>query len=140
MQVSIRFLLRQCCTYRNDRVDKKVIEESGIRKAFISGGTSTCRVHIRQHYQIYSERCKAKGIAENHHALLREDFNRMQREKNGLKTKNQLTLDGMVEKVQGTREFTREGALHAITQFVACDDQVSAKKRERHGAEFVARR
>ena len=37
----------------------------------------------------------------------------------------QSKLDGTFEKITGPKEFTRDGALHAVSQFVACDDQVS---------------
>jgi hypothetical protein len=46
-----------------------------------------------------------------------------------VKEKTQSSLDGMVEKLQGPREFTRESVLHAVTQFVACNDQVSFANR-----------
>ena len=51
----------------------------------------------------------------------------MQLKKKNPKTKTQGTLDGAVETLQGPREFTHEGMLHTVTQFVACDDQVSFK-------------
>jgi hypothetical protein len=40
------------------------------------------------------------------------------------KGKQQTTLDGIVEK-RAPQEFTRDGILHAISQFVACGDQVT---------------
>jgi len=40
-------------------------------------------------------------------------------------TKKQVTLDGMLDKVKRPTEFGREEILHAVTQLVACDDQVS---------------
>jgi hypothetical protein len=48
----------------------------------------------------------------------------MEEEKRNPKSKKQKKLDSAFEKVQGPREFTREGVLHAISQFVAVDDQV----------------
>ena len=36
----------------------------------------------------------------------------------------QATLDHVFEKMSGPREFTRDGILHTVAQFVACDDQV----------------
>jgi hypothetical protein len=39
------------------------------------------------------------------------------------KAKSQTTLDDIVAKRPDT--FTRDGILHAVAQFVACDDQVS---------------
>jgi hypothetical protein len=114
----------------NIRVDNAVLKDGGLRKAFFVGGNSTCRVHIRQHYTLYQQRCKDKNLPENHHALPRPIWKKMQEMRSGLKTKTQSKLDGMVEKFQGPREFTREGALHAITQFIACNDQVSVQNLE----------
>jgi len=50
----------------------------------------------------------------------------MEAERKEMSGKIQVKLDGMVEKLQGLREFTCEGVLHVISQFVACDDQVSS--------------
>lgn len=52
----------------------------------------------------------------------------MEEKKNNPKGKIQTKLDGVVENVKGPREFTREGVLHAVTQFITCDDQVSFAK------------
>ncbi|KAF8230232.1 hypothetical protein L208DRAFT_1282810, partial [Tricholoma matsutake] len=35
----------------------------------------------------------------------------------------QLKLDRSFEKITGPKEFTRDGALHAVSQFVACNNQ-----------------
>jgi hypothetical protein len=44
------------------------------------------------------------------------------------KTGKQGKLDGIVIKLQGgPQQFTREGLCHAVTQFIACDDQVRLK-------------
>ena len=93
------------------------------RSAFFTGGNSTCRAHIRSHYYVYRERCKEKGIPENHHAIPREILKQMEEEK--LKGKKQTKIDNMLEKLRAPHEFTREGVLHAVAQFVACDDQVA---------------
>jgi hypothetical protein len=34
----------------------------------------------------------------------------------------QLTLDGALEKLLEVKMYTRDGATHAVAQFVACDD------------------
>ena len=46
----------------------------------------------------------------------------MKAEKLKPKGKQQVKLDGMLEKKQ--QEFTREGVIEAVAKFVACDDQV----------------
>jgi threonine dehydratase len=40
-------------------------------------------------------------------------------------SKTQTTLDGVVAKVDGPVEFTRDGLRDAVTKLVVCDDQVS---------------
>jgi hypothetical protein len=112
-------------THNNTRVDKEIVKKGGIRKAFYVGGNSTCRSHIRQHYELYQRLCKEKGIPENHYAIPRAIWKEMERKKNNPKEKTQGKLDGLIERVQGPREFTRESALQAVTKFIACDDQVS---------------
>jgi hypothetical protein len=104
--------------YREDRV---FLEKSGKRKAFHMGSNSSCRQHIRQHYEIYKSRCKEAKIPEHHWAIPRNIW----REKQA-KTGKQGNLDGVVVKLQGgPQTFTREGLRHAVCQFIACDDQVS---------------
>jgi hypothetical protein len=108
-----------------NRLDKKVTKKGGLRKAFFVGGNSSCQAHIRQHYGLYQQRCKEKNIPENHFAIPQHIWKQMQAEKNNPNGKTQAKLDGMVDKSQGTRVFVREGVLHAVCQFIACDDQVS---------------
>ena len=96
--------------------------KGGKRSAFFTGGNSTCRAHIRSHYNVYKERCQEKGIPENHHAIPQDILKQMEEEKS--KGKKQKKIDSILVKSTGPREFTREGVLHAVAQFVACDDQV----------------
>ena len=58
-----------------------------------------------------------------HHAIPREILKQMEEEK--LKGKKQTKIDNMLEKSRAPHEFTHEGVLHAVAQFVACDDQVA---------------
>jgi hypothetical protein len=104
----------------NIRENKEVSE----RKAFSTGGNSSCQSHIRQHYKLYEDRCEKAGIPENYHAIPRQLWKKMQEEKK----LNQLTIEDMVkiEHIPMSKQFTRDGALHAITRFVACDDQALA--------------
>jgi hypothetical protein len=60
-----------CTTRANFRANKAITNE---KKAFFVGGNSTCWAHIRQHYNIYKERCKAGNIPENHHAIPRHIY------------------------------------------------------------------
>ncbi|KAH9164979.1 hypothetical protein EDB89DRAFT_1831072, partial [Lactarius sanguifluus] len=36
-----------------------------LRKSFFTSSNSTCRQHIRQHYEMYSQQCKENGIMES---------------------------------------------------------------------------
>lgn len=96
--------------------------KGGKRGAFFTGGNSTCRVHICSHYNEYKERCKEDDIPENHHAIPREILKENEEAKS--KGKQQVKIDKILDKATVPREFTREGVLHAVAQFVACDDQV----------------
>ncbi|KIK91932.1 hypothetical protein PAXRUDRAFT_126493, partial [Paxillus rubicundulus Ve08.2h10] len=41
-------------------------------KAFHVGSNSSCRQHIRGHYDLYATRCADAGLREHHHAVPRE--------------------------------------------------------------------
>ena len=92
------------------------------RSAFFTGRNSTCQAHISCHYNVYKECCKENGILENHHAIPWEILKEMEEEK--LKGKKQVKINNILEKSTTPQEFTHEGVLHAVVQFVACDDQV----------------
>jgi hypothetical protein len=94
---------------------------------FYTGGNSSCRAHIRQHYELYKERCKDGDIRENHHALPRQLWKQLEEVKRNPKAKTQGKLDGAFEKVVTPLEFTREGVIAAVGKFVACDDQVCSR-------------
>jgi hypothetical protein len=96
-----------------------------MRKAFFTGGNSSCRAHIRQHYDTYKTRCKEANVPENHHTIPRHIYREMQGEKKA-KGGVQTTLDAVLEKMAEVKTYMREGVTHAIAQLVACDDQVSA--------------
>ena len=117
---------------QNNRANKEVTK-GGERNAFFTGGNSSCRSHIRQHYQLYKDRCKEAGIAENHHAIPRPLWKLMEEERRAKgKGKVQVKIDGMVEieHKQGLKQFTRDGALEVIAKFVVCDDQVKELSAE----------
>jgi hypothetical protein len=88
------------------------LKEAGQRKAFFIGGNSSCRTHIHQHYALYKERCKEGNILENHHAIPRLLWKKMQEKK--AKGKQQMMLDGVLEK-RAPQEFSHDGILHAIS-------------------------
>ena len=84
------------------------------------GGNSTLHQHCRKHYNIYKGKCETAGIPVNHHVIPPRIAQAQEREK---KNMSQMTLDKNF--VAPPEVFKQEAILHAITQFVACDDQVS---------------
>jgi DNA-binding LacI/PurR family transcriptional regulator len=106
------------------RADVAFVKKKGKRKIFHIGGNSSCRTHIRKHYQLYKQRCKEGNIPENHHALPRQLWKELEDAKRNPKAMQQGKLDGAFKAIKESAEFTREGVLHAVTRFVACDDQV----------------
>lgn len=136
LQVCKRQTLRRVHNDLQDicsRADEKLIAKHGKSKAFLSGGNSSCRYHLRQHYELYKARCKEANVPEHHWAIPRPIWKRMQAQKCGKKVETQVNLDGIIQKVKGPQEFTREGLRHAITKFVACDDQVSDPMIQSYG-------
>jgi hypothetical protein len=111
--------------YSHTNRGRKEAAKENLKKAFFTGGNSSCRAHIRQHYETYQVRCKDGNVPVNHHAIPRNIFRQMKEDKKR-KGGTQATLDGMLEKTAEVKTYSREGATHAIVQFVACDDQVGA--------------
>jgi len=111
-----------------NRNDDEFVKKSGKRKPFHTGGNSSCRQHIRQHYAIYKEQCKAANILEHHWAIPCIIWRKMEDERMGKKAGGQETLDGFIGKPAGPIVYTRENVLHVVTQFIAVDDQVSTHR------------
>ena len=121
MQVSRPF--RSIKTRKLTKNREKTNLKGGKRSVFFTGGNSTCWAHIRCHYDIYKQRCDEKDIPVNHHAIPRQVLRAIEEEKlNGGKA--QVKIYQVLEKTAGPWEFSREDVLHAVVQFVACDDQV----------------
>ena len=51
------------------RADKKFTKAYGKHKAFHKGGNSSCCMHIRQHYELYIQKCKKADIPISHWAI-----------------------------------------------------------------------
>lgn len=98
-----------------------------MRKAFFKGGNSSCRLHIRQHFPIYKEKCELAGIPINHWAIPRHIWKEMQEEEENKKqlTKKQEQQQLNFKTVTGPREFTRAGVLQSVTKLIATNNQVS---------------
>lgn len=117
VQVSFLLFNMIVCLYdlpRNRTPD--IVDAAVLRKCFLTGGNSTLRQHCRKHYEIYKEKCEEANVPVNHHAIPPKLLRALAGDK------SQTKLDKMVFKRPET--FTREGLLHTIAQFVACDDQV----------------
>jgi F0F1-type ATP synthase membrane subunit b/b' len=57
--------------------------------------------------------------------LLKE---KAEQEKEKKKKKKQVMLDRKFEKLKKLIEYTRDNVLHAVAQFIMCDDQVRLEK------------
>ena len=79
-----------------------------------------CQNHIRQHYEYYSEQCKKEGIEENERCIPPEIL-KAHKSKSKAMIQTKLNITG-VESVP--KQFSREGTLRTVAQFVACDNQV----------------
>ena len=111
------------------RADESYIKAHGKCKAFHKGGNSSCRMHIRQHYELYVEKCEKANILMHHWAIPHDIWRVMEEEKEagkqGQLTKKQQQQQLSFQTVTGPREFTRAGVLHAVTKLIATNNQVS---------------
>ena len=107
------------------RADEVLTAKHGKEKALLLGGNSSCCHHARQHYDQYKQRCKEANIPEHHWAIPQPIWKEMEALKNRGQSKKQTNLNGIVKKVTMPGEFTRAALRHAVTQFIACNDQVS---------------
>jgi hypothetical protein len=94
------------------------VKTHGVRKAFHKGSNSSNRFHIRQHYEIYKERCEKGNIAMNHWATPPKIAKAKAAHDDG---QQQLGFKTMI----GPREFTRAGTLDAVANLIATNNQVS---------------
>jgi len=104
--------------------DEVFIKKQGKCKAFHLGPNSSCRQHIRGHYSLYKERCAEQNLEVHHYAVLREILRKRAKLEKG-EREGQCTLDAVFAKPK-PKEFSREGVLKAVAEFVVCDDQVSS--------------
>src|SRR5271155_3661964 len=108
------------------RDDEDFVKGHGKRKAFHKGGNSSCRLHIRQHYVLYKEKCEKAKVPINHWAIPREIWRVMEESKEAAKQGTKGKQQQLAFKtVTGPREFTRAGVLHAVTKLIATNNQVS---------------
>jgi hypothetical protein len=130
MQVSTGILYtKKSLTLEMLRIDERFIKVHGKRKAFFKGGNSTCRLHIRQHFELYEKRCKKENIPIHHWCIPRALWKEMEEEKEA-KAEGRLTKKQKQQKldfptITGPLEFTREAVLHAVTVLIATNYQVT---------------
>ncbi|KAI0244896.1 hypothetical protein BJV78DRAFT_1099984, partial [Lactifluus subvellereus] len=55
-----------------------LIKQEGTQKAFLKGGNSSCRQHIRQHWEVYKKKCEEASIPIHHWAIPRDIWNKME--------------------------------------------------------------
>jgi hypothetical protein len=85
---------------------------------------------MRQHYDLYKEKCEKANVPVNHWAIPREIWKVMEEEKEeerrGRSSKKAKQQQLTFEVVKGLfTEFTRAGTLHAVTKLIAVNNQVS---------------
>ena len=92
-----------------------------MRKAFHKGSNSSNRFHIRQHFDIYQERCEKGKIPVNHWAIPPKIVKARVAEVAQDDGQQKLGFKPMI----GPHEFTRAGTLHAVANLIATNNQVS---------------
>ena len=127
MQVSIADTFINQNTNEN-RGDDDLTKREGSQKVFLRGSDTSCRQHARKHWAVYKRKCEDAEVPVHHWAVPRTIWNEMEGKKHD--KDRQTTLDGKFPKRTGLQEFTHVGILHAVAQFIACDDHVSLRNVE----------
>jgi hypothetical protein len=124
LQVSLELLhiYRELTKYR---ADATFMSKHGPRRCFHVGGNSSCRQHIRTHYNMYRARCAEGSIKMSDWAIPRPLWREMEEKKKANQSVvRQGNLSDHFERQSVPKTFTREGALEAVAKFIVCDDQV----------------
>lgn len=93
-----------------------------MKKAFFTGSNTSCRGHIRQHYEFYSKKCKEKKIEESERCVPHE-IRRARESKSKVLVQTKLD-SAMMGAESAPKQFSPEATLLATTKFIALDDQV----------------
>ena len=107
------------------RQDEEYITKHGKRKAFHVGSNSSCRQHIRSHYEVYQARCAERNIPTQPHAMPRQLVNAKQGLKKSKEGQGQMSLRGMLENQAKLQEFSKDEVLRKVAELIVIDDQVS---------------
>lgn len=104
-------------------VDKD--DQEALHKTFFLGGNSSNRGHIcSRHFEVYCKKCKAQDITINFRAIPKRMWEAEEAAAAKLsKVGGKETLERHFAK-QVKREFTWQGILHVVAQFITCDNQV----------------
>jgi hypothetical protein len=85
--------------------DTELVKKWGLRKAFHVGGNSSCRQHLRKHWELYKKKCEDKNIPVNHWAIPRATLKNMEAGKLDAKKDGTQTKLGF-GKMTAPHEFT----------------------------------
>ena len=94
------------------------------------GSNTSIHHHLWAHFDVYKKLCGDVGIPLHHYAFPQMTWDALEK-KEKQKDKQQI-LDNVLTKSKAIKEFSRDTILHAVTQFVVCDNQVCPLKI-RHG-------
>jgi hypothetical protein len=107
---------------------KNSFKKNGKRKALFKGSNSTCRQHIRQHYEVYKEWCEKAGLPPNHWAIPRRIWAVMETEKAAAKLGGQTKKEQQLlnfATVTGPMDFKRAETLNTVSKLITMNNQVS---------------
>ena len=121
MQVSTMKLIIKNFIFTRCRSNEAFIKEKGLRACFFKGLNTTCRHHIRRHYDVYKQKCEAEKITMKDRCVPRPLWRKMQ---DDVLCGKQRMLDKHIQKLLPVTEFSKPAILAAVAQLIACDDQV----------------
>ena len=79
-----------------------------------------CCHHCQMHFDVYKEKCKEAKLPLHHHAFPPKIWKMLTKKGKGKEGQGMLQF----AKVKVLKEFSEDGILHAVTQFVICNDWV----------------
>ena len=88
----------------------------------MTGSNSICQYHAWSHWEIYKEKCSQANLTLHHHAVPHDLWAEIMKKPKKKGKGGQQTL--ILPKVVGPKEYIQDDVLHAVAQFMVCDDQV----------------
>ena len=89
---------------------------NNLQKAFHVSGNSSLRTHIRQHYEIYLQKCKEAKIEPHHHAMPHALL------KKKAEAKGSQKVNGIF-KPKKQAEYDWGEVLDSVAKLITCGDQ-----------------